>query len=107
MEDELEDKGKRATRSSDAETSLYYYWLHWGYEECSGMITAFVNLASDKLKKTDVILILKMFQRSASCKKTGKTTQMCYKIDVRKQEYLYNLRNKPKTLNSEAQSFFL
>lgn len=67
---------------------------------------AFVNLASDKLKKKDIILILKMFQRSASCKKTGKTTQTCYKIDVKKAGIPYNLRNKLKTLNSEAQSFF-
>ena len=44
----------------------------------------FVNLASDKLKKKDVILILKMFQRSASCKKREKNNQTCYEIEVKK-----------------------
>lgn len=46
----------------------------------------FVNLASDKLKKKDVILILKMFQRSASCKKRGKPNQTSYKIEIKKVE---------------------
>lgn len=48
------------------------------------MIMEFVNLASDNLKKKHVILIIKMYQRSASCKKRGINNHTCYKIEVKK-----------------------
>lgn len=48
------------------------------------MIMVVVNVALYQLKIKDVILILKVFQRSAPRKKRGKNNQTYYKTEVKK-----------------------